>query len=72
MIRSLSPKQAFEAMSIFLERYYDRTGRHGEVEALLGDIQIHPGDGHPADPAMWNDWLAAIECVQAAAASRDE
>jgi hypothetical protein len=55
----LSPEQAFNAMSVFLERYYERTGRSPELGGLLGQLQLS-GDGRPFDPAAWDDWLAAI------------
>jgi hypothetical protein len=57
----LSPEQAFAAMAIFLERYYDRTGGDGDLGALLGDLQINRADGFPLDPAAWGDWLSAVE-----------
>jgi hypothetical protein len=60
--QQLSPEQAFKAMSVFLERYYERTGRQPELGILLGDLQI-AGDGAPFDPAAWGDWLAAIDEV---------
>ena len=61
----LTPEQAFEAMSIYLQRYHDRTGGKGDLAALLGDIQINAADGRPLDPAAWGDWLAAIEATPA-------
>jgi hypothetical protein len=29
----------------------------------LGDIQLNKTDGRPADPAAWDDWLAAVDAV---------
>lgn len=58
----LSPEQAFAAMSIFLDRYRERT-RDGDLRALLGDIQVNERDGLPFDPAAWDDWLDAVEQV---------
>lgn len=57
----LTPEQAFDAMSIYLQRYHDRTGGKSDLAVLLGDIQINASDGRPLDPAAWGDWLAAIE-----------
>jgi hypothetical protein len=57
----LTPEQAFHAMSIYLQRYHDRTSGKSDLAALLGDIQINANDGRPFDPAAWGDWLAAIE-----------
>jgi hypothetical protein len=56
----LSPEQAFDAMLVFLEEYYQRTKGTGEIGAVLGDIQRNRGDGSPMDPAAWGDWLAAV------------
>ena len=61
----LSPEQAFQAMFIFLNEYYERTGGVSELGAVLSDIQINPPDGVPADPAAWDDWLAAIDVASA-------
>ena len=56
----LSPEQAYNAMFVFIDRYYVRTGRSPELGALLGDLQMNR-DGLPMDPASWGDWLAAIQ-----------
>jgi hypothetical protein len=61
--KKLSSEQAFAAMFTFLQRYYERTGGKGELGAILGDIQINRNDGLPFDPAVRDDWLAAINCV---------
>jgi hypothetical protein len=61
----LPPEQAFAAMSVYLEKYYARTGRTGDLGSLLGDLQINKHDGLPIDPAAWTDWLTAIEDVLA-------
>jgi hypothetical protein len=60
--QALSAKQAFQAMSRFLEQYYQRVGGRGELSTVLSDIQIM-ADGSPADPAAWEDWLEAIQAV---------
>ena len=59
----LSPEQAFRAMFFFLKEYYDRTGGTSELSAVLSDIQLNRADSLPADPAAWDDWLAAIDAV---------
>jgi hypothetical protein len=59
MSEQMTPQQAFNAMSLFLERYYQRVGEPSELGAVLSDIQLLP-DGSTADPAMWNDWLEAV------------
>lgn len=58
----LSEKQAFHAMSQFLERYYERAGGNIELAVVLSDLQMLP-DGRPADPAAWEDWLSAVRTV---------
>ena len=59
----LSPEQAFKAMFIFLERYYQRTGEQPAFGILLGELQV-ARDGRPFDPAAWEDWLAAVDEVR--------
>lgn len=59
---------AYRAMFRFLENYWERGGRNDEdIAALLGSMNLDtfPGD-EPADPAMWDDWLEAIDEVMAA------
>jgi len=67
--KMLSPEQAFRAMFIFLNEYYDRTGGTSELGSVLSDIQLNRPDGLPADPAAWDDWLAAVDAVNAATKS---
>ena len=57
----MNSEQAFRAMVLFLERYFERT-QSDDVGALLGDLQLLD-DGLTADPAAWPEWL---ECVQVA------
>jgi hypothetical protein len=59
----LTPEQAFDAMFVFLDAYWKRTGGAGELGAILGDIQINLADGRPMDPAAWNNWTAAVDRV---------
>ena len=59
----LTSEQAFNAMSVFVERYYARTGGAGDMGSLLGDIQINPADGSPFDPAISEDWADAVKAV---------
>ncbi len=60
-MNKLTIEQAFQAMVLFLESFYERT-EADEVGALLGDLQILE-DGITADPAAWNDWLKSVEAV---------
>ena len=61
--KRLSAEQAFAAMCIFLEKYYERGAAEGDLAVLLGDLQLNEEDGLPFDPAAWADWLAAIDEV---------
>ena len=60
-MENLTEIQAFKAMIIFLDDYYDRT-QSDEIGAILGGLQI-VGDGMPADPAAWDDWLKCVRQV---------
>lgn len=46
----------------FLRRYAERAGA-GSLPTLLADIELDV-DGMPFDPAMWSDWLAAVDIVR--------
>ncbi|MGA8893010.1 MAG: hypothetical protein WB493_15715 [Anaeromyxobacteraceae bacterium] len=46
-------------MFAFLEHRY-RLTRSDDPGALLGSMSLLPG-GRPVDPAIWEDWLKAIE-----------
>jgi len=60
-MKDLSAEQAFRAMGLFLENYFERTG-YDELGFLLTDLQILD-DGKPLDPAAWEDWLACVERI---------
>jgi len=62
--KTLTPEQAFRAMFIFLNEYYERTRGQAELASVLSDIQMNRSEGLPADPAAWEDWLAAIKSVR--------
>jgi hypothetical protein len=65
----LSELAAFDAMRTFLKRYWEKHGRPSDALAdVLGDCQRGIWkSGKPGDPAMWSDWKAAVETVQAVA-----
>lgn len=50
---------AYQAMLVFLESYFNRT-KADEIAALLGSLNLAK-DGKPMDPAMWEDWLEAVQ-----------
>jgi hypothetical protein len=64
-MQNLDIKLAYQAMFRFLEKYYELTNAD-EIGALLGSMSMDVFRGAmPADPAMWEDWLAAIREVSA-------
>jgi hypothetical protein len=63
---------AYKAMVRFLERYYTLTNSE-DVGALLGSMSMDVfQDGKSADPAIWEDWLRAIEEVDAGQEHRSD
>lgn len=57
----LSEREAFDAMSLFLEQFAARAG--DDLITLLGDVQLQE-DGQPTDPAAWADWLACVAQIR--------
>lgn len=57
--KKLDIQEAYNAMFEFLANYYERT-QSDDVGALLGSMSLL-GDGKPADPAIWQDWLTSLE-----------
>jgi hypothetical protein len=60
---ALSSQQAFRAMAVFLEDFWNRDGRPDDsLMKLLSWISSDVWtDGGSNDPAMWTDWLKAID-----------
>ena len=57
---SLDPLEAFDAMRIFLERYWERGGKaSNDLAVLLGSIGPWE-NGAPMDIAQWDDWRFAV------------
>lgn len=61
MQKTVTIKQAYEIMLVFLERLYEQT-KSDDLGGLLGGFSLLP-DGHTADPAAWEDWLDAARVV---------
>ena len=59
----LSAEQAFRAMFLYLNEFYNRTEGKAELGEVLGDIQMNNKNGLPMDPAAWDDWLSAVDAV---------
>lgn len=57
-----SNREGYLAMVEFLRAYSERA-EAASLATLLADIEI-AGDGEPSDPAMWSDWLAALEVAR--------
>jgi hypothetical protein len=58
----LDVSTGFDAMLLFLEAYWERGGRASDdLAVLLGGLQRLESDGRPLDPAMWSDWLEAVD-----------
>lgn len=58
----LTQQEAYLAMFAFLDAYYDLT-KSVHIGELLGNMALL-SDGYPADPAMLEDWLSAIQKVK--------
>ena len=58
----LDERQAFEAMRIYLQQFWEETKGSAEVGEVLSDIQIE-SDGDTHDPAAWHEWLKAVARV---------
>jgi len=57
--RSLTVKEAYQAMYRFLDRWFRMT-MNDEVAVLLSAMSTL-SDGMTADPAIWSDWVDAVE-----------
>jgi len=60
-MNDLTSKQAYLAMYAFLDARYQRT-KTDDVRALLGSMSFLP-DGVPVDPAIAEDWRAAVQAA---------
>ncbi|HDY8121393.1 hypothetical protein [Vibrio navarrensis] len=56
---TITIKQAYVAMYLYLEGLYQMTGSD-DLAGFLGGMSMLE-DGQPADSAVWSDWLDAIE-----------
>ena len=55
--------EAYDAMRIFVEAVWRRLDKpQEEIAFLLAGLTW--ADGAPVDPAMWQDWLAAVQSVK--------
>ena len=57
--------EGYDAMRIFLETVLLRLGKTDEeIDFIAGALKW--ADGSPVDPAMWQDWLAAVQITRRA------
>lgn len=71
-MQELDARLAYKAMFRFLEKYYALSNAE-DVGALLGSTSMDVfQDAMPADPAMWAEWLEAIQDVIAAQTRRSD
>lgn len=54
----LTALQAFNAITLYLDKYYNITDSD-DIGALLGGFQLFE-EGGPWDPAAWHDWTEAV------------
>jgi len=57
----LSERETFEALTPFLNQYYERAG--DDLVTLMADITIE-SDGGTLDPAAWDDWIRCVREVE--------
>lgn len=68
---SLTQDEAYLAMINFLEDTLTRI-KSDDLAALLGAMDLNPYDNKPMDPALWSDWLKAVQkVVQSSKDSKD-
>lgn len=66
MSESLTSREAFEAMRLFLAQFNEREPEHRRetIFFLLDWTQIE-ADGETSDPAQWEDWQRAVADAKA-------
>jgi len=63
-LKQIDELQAFDAMVCFLDAYWKRTGKTGDIASLLGDISREVWkDGVPGDPGAWENWRKTVQSV---------
>lgn len=61
MESKLNTLQAFNAMTLYLDKYYNITASD-DIGALLGGFQLFE-EGGTWDPAAWHDWMDSVNSV---------
>lgn len=65
--RTLNELQAFDAMRLFLDAYWERGGKQSDdLAILLGNLDREIwANSMPGDPAQWSDFRKAVSGVLA-------
>lgn len=63
-VADLTEWQAVVAMYRFLETFWEQCGRSGEISDVLSQIGENARPGNTAAPAIWGDWLKAVETAR--------
>lgn len=58
MEKSLTTKEAYQAMTEFLDSLYELT-KSDDLAVILGSMQM-TDDGSTMDPAYWDDWVRIV------------
>jgi len=66
----ITVEQGYRAMLLFLDEYFQLT-RADEIGALLGGLSLTE-DGKSMDPAMWDEWVSAVDRASSPSPSLDE
>jgi hypothetical protein len=62
-METLTIRQAFDAMVLFLERQY-ALDKSDEIGTLLSSLSLQVwADDMTADPAAWDDWMESVQKV---------
>jgi hypothetical protein len=56
---TITAVESYDAMRILLETIYRRHGEAADIALIIGWLKW--ADGAPAHPAMWENWLAAVQ-----------
>jgi hypothetical protein len=63
--------EGYDAMRIFLASVSLRLGKTGEeIDFIVAGLKWT--DGAPVDPAMWQDWLAAVQITSSGRSGETE
>ncbi|CAH0248913.1 hypothetical protein SRABI118_02914 [Massilia sp. Bi118] len=60
---TMTVEQAYRAMLAFIQREVELT-ESSDLADLVSEYKLGP-DGRARDPALWEEWLEAVEKVKA-------